>query len=327
LHRAGFCPRTVIGMDEKDQALVALGRELQSRNYRFTTITPASHRRVNNRAGNEVATSLEGVLGWSRPFRRTSLPEQVVALLDDAGEMEASGSLLRSKVRFSTLGAQLFVHSAFPTDRADAVFFGPDTYRFVRSLAQSLDRFTARARCRIIDIGCGSGAGGLCAAARLAGHDPEIVLADINPRALRFSRINGAINGVAQVETVESDLFANVPGRADLIIANPPYLVDPLGRLYRHGGGELGFDLSLRVIEQGIDRLAPGGRLFVYTGSPVIDGTQMLLQALSARLSQRGCSFAYDEIDPDVFGEELENPPYDRADRIAAVAITVDAGR
>jgi hypothetical protein len=52
----------------------------------------------------------------------------------------------------------------------------------------------------------------------------------------------------------------------------------------------------------------------------------MLRAALTARLGPRGCSFAYDEIDPDVFGEELENPPYDRADRIAAVAITIDAG-
>jgi hypothetical protein len=32
----------------------------------------------------------------------------------------------------------------------------------------------------------------------------------------------------------------------------------------------------------------------------------------------------YEEIDPDVFGEELEHPPYDRADRIAVVAVTID---
>jgi hypothetical protein len=33
---------------------------------------------------------------------------------------------------------------------------------------------------------------------------------------------------------------------------------------------------------------------------------------------------AYTEIDPDVFGEELDRPPYDRADRIAVVGVTVD---
>jgi hypothetical protein len=34
--------------------------------------------------------------------------------------------------------------------------------------------------------------------------------------------------------------------------------------------------------------------------------------------------FSYEEIDPDVFGEELEHPPYDRVDRIAVVVATID---
>ena len=36
------------------------------------------------------------------------------------------------------------------------------------------------------------------------------------------------------------------------------------------------------------------------------------------------CDFDYEEIDPDVFGEELEHPPYDRVDRIAVVGVTID---
>src|SRR5262245_60887781 len=314
-------------MDAADQALVTLGRQLRARSYHFITITPASHHRVNERRGNEVATSLASVFGWSRPFHQSSLPTEIVALLETAGEVEQAGDLLRSKVRFSTLGAQLFLHSAFPTDQADAVFFGPDTYRFARALSQSLQAFAAPARCRIVDIGCGSGAGGLAAAALLASREPRLVLADISQRALRFSRINAAINGIDAVETVESDVLSGVAEPADVIIANPPYLVDPLGRLYRHGGGDFGFDLSLRIIEEGIGRLTPGGRLFVYTGTAVVDGKQMLGEALYARLAGRACALTFEEIDPDVFGEELEDPPYDRADRIAAVAITVDAER
>ena len=45
---------------------------------------------------------------------------------------------------------------------------------------------------------------------------------------------------------------------------------------------------------------------------------------MSATARARDLCFTCEEIDPDVFGEELEHPPYDRADRIAAVAITVD---
>ena len=51
-------------------------------------------------------------------------------------------------------------------------------------------------------------------------------------------------------------------------------------RLYRHGGGEFGFDLSLRIVEAGIDRLRPGGRLVLYTGTPVIDGADKFHEAL-----------------------------------------------
>jgi methylase of polypeptide subunit release factors len=263
------------------------------------------------------------VLGWSRPFRRGSIPQDIVELLAEARELEERDGLLRSKVRFSTLGRQLFIHSAFPTDQPDAVFFGPDTYRFVRSLAQWLKNVDLPSPLRIIDIGCGSGAGGLAAASLLDAQRPELVLADINARALRYSRINAAINEILHVKTVKSDVFAGIEGAASLIISNPPYLVDRGGRLYRHGGGEFGCDLSLRIAQESVDRLVPGGCLFLYTGSPVVDGTQVLRQALSPALARRGCSFACEEIDPDVFGEELDTAPYNRVDRIAAVAVTV----
>src|SRR5205814_2619567 len=109
-----------------------------------------------------------------------------------------------------------------------------------------------------------------------------------------------------------------------LIISIPAYLVDAGGRLYRHGGGGLGIELSLRIVEQGVDRLYPGGRLFLYTGTPVIDGRDCFLQAVRPLLDARQLSFTYEEIDPDVFGDALARAPYDCADRIAVVALTVN---
>ena len=50
-------------------ALAALGRSLQATGYRFVTVTPATHRRVNNRPENAWARDLRGVFGWSRPYR------------------------------------------------------------------------------------------------------------------------------------------------------------------------------------------------------------------------------------------------------------------
>jgi methylase of polypeptide subunit release factors len=314
-------------VDLRDQALVALGKELQARNYRFTTITPASHSRVNNRPSG-TAPVLERVFGWSQPFRAIELPQDIVALLEQAGEVEADQDVLRSKVRFSSLGEQLFVHSAFPTEAPDSVFFGPDTYRFARALRHAIAGMPAATSFAIIDVGCGSGAGGLHAVLLLRDRGlTDVILADINPKALRYTRINASLNGIADVRTVLSDLFERVNHGANLIISNPPYLLDRSGRLYRHGGGEFGCELSLRIVDQGIDRLYPGGRLFLYTGTPVVDGTDTFFEALRPRLEARSCDYSYEEIDPDVFGEELELPPYDRVDRIAVVALTVRAPR
>ena len=310
-------------MSAADLALARLGRELRVRGYRFTTITPASHARVNARKARTAAT-VEDIFGWTRPFRECDLPSSMLALLDEAACLEQAGAHLRSAVRFSTLDEQIFVHSAFPTEQADVVFFGPDTYRFVRALRQFLAPIEPRTSLRIIDVGAGSGAGGLHAAALLRHASPCVVLADINHRALRFSRINAAINEIPNVRTVASDLFAGVDGVFDLIISNPPYLVDPLERLYRHGGGDLGFALSVRIIDEGLERLAPGGRLLLYTGSAIVDGADAFYEALRARLAGRDVRFSYEEIDPDVFGEELDRAPYDRADRIAVVVAAIE---
>ena len=250
----------------------------------------------------------------------------MIALLEQAEELSIHENQLRSKVRFSSLGEQLFVHSGFPTDAPDTVFFGPDTYRFARALRQSVADIRVTASFTIIDIGCGSGAGGLHAAALLStrGH-ADVILSDINPKALRYSRINARLNQIGKVQTVLSDVFDQINEGGDLIISNPPYLVDRSARLYRHGGGELGFDLSVRIVEDGIDRLDPGDRLFLYTGTPVMEGIDKFLEAVRPLLEARNCNYSYDEIDPDVFGEELDSAPYDRADRIAVVALTIHA--
>jgi hypothetical protein len=111
------------------QALLRLGRTLKDQGYRFTTVTPATHARVNRRPANATARDLRDVFGWSRPFRASVLPGDMLSWLTRAGAAERCGELWRSRVRFSSYDDELFVHSAFPTDRADSVFLGPDTYR------------------------------------------------------------------------------------------------------------------------------------------------------------------------------------------------------
>src|SRR5205085_5307060 len=103
-----------------ESALLALGRTIRDRGYHFTTITPLSHRRVNMRTHIGPA-SLEDMFGWNRCFDERQVSEAVTNLLHKADALEVTENGLRSRVRFSTLGDQLFVHSAFPTDDSDAV--------------------------------------------------------------------------------------------------------------------------------------------------------------------------------------------------------------
>ena len=316
----------------QEQALLQLGRWLQASDYRFTTGTPATHARVNARPEASQARSVRDVFGWSRPFEPGLLPESVLGWLRQGDLLKHEGAWLRSRVRFSSLGLQLFAHSSFPTRDADAVFFGPDTYRFASLIESELQRQSLTGGARILDIGCGAGPGGMvaalvsAAAAELASAaaSPLLVLADISVKALLYARANAALAQLDRVEFALSDLYLGVAGQFDLIVSNPPYLVDATARTYRDGGGPLGGGLSERIVVEGLPRLAPGGRLVLYTGAAIVDGADPLFEALRPALQRRGWRFSYRELDPDVFGEELDLPAYQRADRIAAVALVVE---
>lgn len=288
--------------------LAILGRALRDEGYAFVTPTPETHRRVLARASS-VARDLRDVFGWSKPFAPGLLPWRLEALLDSAGALQREGKLLKSTVRFSSLGPLLFAHSAYPTVEPDAVFFGPDTYRFAALLEERVQRAG-----RVADVGGGSGAGGLLLAPRAL----AVQLLDINDKALRFARANAELNGLP-AQVLHSDVLAGAQGPLDLVIANPPYLADELGRAYRDGGAQLGTALSARIAIEALDRLQPGGRLILYTATPVVRGEHVLRPALEKLL--RNTRWDYRELDPDVFGEELERPAYAEVERIAVVAL------
>ena len=304
---------------KSDTGLSTLISFLKEEDYEFVTPTPATHSRINRRVGNERARTLTDVFGWSRPFARSLLASSLFGLLRDSAVVFECEAGWKSSVRVSTLDGELFLHSAFPTVSPDAVFFGPDTYRFARAIKDNLSSQPCSLR-RALDLGCGSGAGGVVLAKNSSCR--ELILTDINDAALQMTRLNAAAAGVSNVTAMRSDLFANVEGRFDMIVANPPYLNDPLQRAYRHGGGELGSGLSLRIAQSARDRLCPGGTLLLYTGSPIVGGIDRLLQAIEQDFAGYEMPWSYEEIDPDVFGEELETSAYSTVDRIAAVVLT-----
>ena len=325
-------------LDDRQSALVELGAALLSRGYRFVTPTPESHRRVLERpADGETpgeARLLRDAFGWSRAFPLPRLPAPLRDLAGAAGILApaADGARVRSRIRFSTLegpdGCRIFLHSAYPTTGEDEVFFGPDSYRFVAALRRSV-----KPAGRLVDVGCGTGVGGLV----LADRAREVVLADVSPRALDFAAVNSALTPRAgacapeAITLIESDVLANVAGEFDAVISNPPYLVGPEGqgrRLYRDGGGALGTELAARIVTESLARLGSGrgGQLVLYTGVPIVDGRNVLQDRLDVPLRQSGARWTWEELDPDVFGEELSRSCYQRTARLAAVLLTAELG-
>ena len=256
---------------------------------------------------------LRDVFGWGRPFEPDDLDPTLLTLLREARLLVEEGALFRSKVRVSTLDGRLHVHSA-RSGAQDAVFLGPDSYRFVRFLdALTRDGVPCAT---ILDIGAGAGAGALAMAARRP--DARVVAGDVNPLALTYLAANAA-HARLVVETVEGAGPQAASDEFDLIIANPPYVAGGDGRIYRDGGGALGADLALDWVETGLGRLRPGGRFALYTGSPIIEGRDLLHAELERIAAGVGARLTYEELDPDVFGGMLGQQAYSQVERIAAV--------
>ena len=299
-------------------ALLELLRELQSRDYRFVCVTPSTHRQVLARPQVGQPT-LRDIFGWNRAFDQSQLDAPLFDLLRRAECLDQAGKRLRSRIRVASLGGHLFLYSSYPTDSADAVFFGPDTYRFARFV---LGRLPQLQGCEHnVEMGAGSGAVGILAA-KLLPH-AKVTLVDVNPAAIALAGINAATAG-AKVDCLVSD---RIPDGCDLVIANPPYMMDPARRAYRDGGRIYGGEVAVEWVRQALSSLAPGGKMLLYTGAAVVGGEMPVVESIGKLCCQADASLGCEEIDPDVFGEELSQRGYEDVERIAAVGIEITARR
>ncbi len=295
--------------ETEDSALLDLLQRLKRSHYRFITPTPATHARVVAR--RPQAQDIRDVLGWSLSFQADAIDPDIFALLELGGVLRRTGNAFVSRIRVSTYDDDYFIHSAHPTLATDAVFFGPDSYRFARFVARNLHADVDR----VVDVGTGAGIGAMVAAKVARG---DVIGTDINPLALRYAGINfRAANARASVHLGGG--LDGVDGSIDVVIANPPYIADAEHRTYRDGGGLYGAEVALAWARAAADRLSSGGRFLLYTGSGVVRGAHILEPPLREALV--GFEISYQEIDADVFGEELERDDYAAVERIAVVGV------
>ncbi len=91
--------------------------------------------------------------------------------------------------------------------------------------ARLLANFTVRKPVsRLLDLCAGNGIQALAASASA----DEVIATDLNPRALKFSAFNAALNGIGNIESRCGAGFAPVAGeKFDQIVCNPPYILTP----------------------------------------------------------------------------------------------------
>jgi methylase of polypeptide subunit release factors len=163
------------------------------------------------------------------------------------------GTLLRPRARIVPAEGLLLAFDGFARGADDPVgFVAPYT-----PTASWLAALTPRRRAgRALDVGTGNGIHALLAAA----HSEQVIATDVNHRALAFTTINAALNGIRNVETRLGSLFDPVAGEQfDLITCNAPYVVSPESRWQYRDGGLPADELSQRVVEQAAAALAEDG--------------------------------------------------------------------
>lgn len=143
-----------------------------------------------------------------------------------------------------------------------------------------------------LEIGVGTGIQILLAAQ----HADQAVGVDINTRAIAFAKINAQINRVHNVEFIPSNLFENVHGKFDLILANPWYCDLKSGGLEEIPGILDGLD----------DHLRETGLLIMLTTSYVKAGRDMVFEKLKEFLKERR---GYD-LEAKVVGYNIDRGQY-----------------
>lgn len=126
-------------------------------------------------------------------------------------------------------------HGVFSRQRLD---FGS------RVLMDSIDIGNAKS---MLDVGCGYGTMGI--ALKSVHEDLQVLMTDVNKRAISLAKENIKCNNLEGIDVIESDVYENVHDRYDLVISNPPI--------------RAGKKVVSAIISGSYDHLNKGGRLVI----------------------------------------------------------------
>jgi methylase of polypeptide subunit release factors len=273
------------------QLLAAMGRRLHGRAPPARDATAAwraerERRRLEHEVLSRVAIPVEP--GFRVPLRRA--PEVVAPLEEALGADAPLPGLLPLRDLLGMIGAHewrrrgVHVPALGGSVHPHHGVYAPVRGEYVDLVAAAAAEWPVVGR-RVFDVGTGTGV----LAFVLARAGASVVATDVEPRAVACARENAVLLGLAdRVEVALADLFP--PGRADLVVSNPPWLPDeahtPLERaVYDPGGAFLE-----RLVAGLPERLAGGGEAWIV----ISDLAELLglrpaghLEALAARAGLR----------------------------------------
>lgn len=233
----------------------------------------------------EARVDVMVLLAFTLRVKRAHLiahPERLLTPAESTNFLELLHRRLNGEPIAYILGQKEFFGHTFHV--APAVLIPrPETELLVELALQHLP---ANQPARVLDLGTGSGA----IAISLALQRPKIVVlaVDQSPAALAIARDNAHRLGAENIEFRESNWFSSVDGQFDLILSNPPYIVDTDPHLARGDvrfepmsalkGGESGFDCIQSIITQAAAHLRSGGWLIFEHGYNQAETCRQMLQ-------------------------------------------------
>lgn len=137
-----------------------------------------------------------------------------------------------------------------------------------------------------LDLCCGVGVQSFA----IAEFCNQVKGVDINRSAVEYARLNGCLQEIENCTFHVGDILDDSLGCYDLIVANPPFINFERcnGKILdSDGGGVFGLEMTIKILLKLPNLLKDGGRAFILTRSPVVDGEDYLFCHLKGWLG--GC--------------------------------------
>jgi methylase of polypeptide subunit release factors len=182
-----------------------------------------------------------------------ALGDQAIEALATTGLADVGDDVV-PRGRILPVGSLLVASDDYPSHDGENP---PDYVVAFSPTSQLLASLTPRRRvARALDVGTGSGVQALFAAR----HARHVVATDVNPRALAFTELNAALNGLGNIECRPGSLFEPAADEEfDLITCNAPYVVSPENRWVYRDAGLQADEVSERVVRGAAEHLAADG--------------------------------------------------------------------